>query len=158
MAKHKQVPALQIPESVFTDTRHFFDHGALQMNHLIMRENKNKLLTCGITHAKGHLIVIVLTEIRIQFHIIEEIMHPTHIPFICKSKPIVLRSLCDLRPCRRFFRNDNRAVFSATDHRIQMFEELNRIQIPIAAEFIRYPFTIFAAIVKIQHGRNRIDT
>ena len=40
---------------------HFLQHGALQMYDLIVGENQDKVLTVGIGHAEGHLIVMILS-------------------------------------------------------------------------------------------------
>ena len=85
-------------------------------------------------------------------------MHPAHVPFVGEAKAVIFRCRCDLRPCGGFFRNDDRAVLTAADDGIQMLEEFNCVEVSVSAVFVRDPFAVLAAIVQIQHGRNRIHT
>ncbi len=43
-------------------------------------------------------------------------------------------------------------------HGIQVLKELNRIEIFIAAVFIRYPLTLLLAVVQIEHGRHCVNS
>ena len=59
-----------------------------------------------------------LTEQRIQLHIIQEIMHPAHVPLIGKTKPVILRCRRYLRPCGRFLCNDDGSILPSADYRV----------------------------------------
>ena len=65
-----------------------------------MGEYQNVLLTVSIGHRKSHLIMMLFSEIWIQLHVFEKIMHPAHVPFQAESKSIVLRLSGHLRPRR----------------------------------------------------------
>ena len=156
MTEHEEIAALQILELIRQLARHFIDHGALEMHHLIVGQHQNKLLRCRIAHAEGHLVVVALSEIGIQLHVIQEVMHPAHVPLVGEAQTIILRPGGYLRPGGGFLRNDDRAVLPAPHDRIQMLEELNGLQISVSAVAVRYPLAVLPAIVKIQHGRHRI--
>ena len=85
-------------------------------------------------------------------------MHPTHIPLQSKSKSVILRRSCHLRPCCRFFCDHHNAFISSANYRIQMFKECNRLKILISAKFIRNPLSIFSSVVQIQHRCHCIYT
>ena len=126
------------------------------MDNFIVGKNKNELLRICIGHTECHLVVVEFAEIWIQFHVIQEVMHPAHVPLVCKAKTVIFRCFRDLRPCCGFFRYNKCTVFSATDQGIQMLEEFHGIQVSIAAIFVGNPLTILTAIVQIQHGCNCI--
>ena len=128
------------------------------MYHFIMRQHKNIIFTLVVTHCKGHLIVVVLTEKRIQLHIIEEIMHPAHIPLIAEIKSIILYRTGHLRPCCRFLRNHHCSRISSENDRINMFEKLNGLQIFISAIFVCHPLSILLSVIQIKHGGHCIHT
>ena len=81
MAEHKRIAGFQILEFFLRLSRHLIDHRAFQMHDLIMGEHENVILGERIRHGESHLVVIIFSEIRIQLHVIQEVMHPSHIPF-----------------------------------------------------------------------------
>ena len=114
MAQHKTVSRPQILcFPLQRITRHLADHRAFPVNHLVMRQYKNKILAVSVEHTERQLTVMVFSEIRIALHIAGKIIHPAHIPFIIEAKSIFLYVLCDFRPCSRFLRNQDSAVFSS---------------------------------------------
>ena len=58
------------------------------MNHLIVGEYQHKILTVGVNHAEGQLLVMLAPEIWIALHIAQKIVHPAHVPFIIKAKAV----------------------------------------------------------------------
>ena len=69
--------------------------------------------------------MIEFTEIRIQLHIFQEIIHPPHIPLQGKSQSIILCLACDLRPSSGFLCYHYCSVISSKNDGIQMFEKLD---------------------------------
>ena len=128
------------------------------MNHFIMRKNQYISLTVCISHGECHLIMIEFTEIWIQFHIFQEVIHPSHVPFQAESKSVFLSISCNHRPCCRFLSDHHCSMISAENNGIQMFKEFNRFQVLVSSVFIRNPFSVFLTIVKVKHRGNRIHT
>ena len=90
VSHHKSVSRSQICKFLFLRiSRHFSGHGAFSMHHLIVRKYQHKFLAVGIKHAEGQLSVMLISEIWITMHIIKEIIHPPHIPFVVKAKAAV---------------------------------------------------------------------
>ena len=116
MADHIGISCLQVFKFVLTQAGHLVDHRTLQMNHFVMRKDQDKVLAVGIGYGEGHLIMVIFSEIRIQLHILQEVMHPSHIPFQAEAQAAVLGIAGDQRPCRRFLGDhDNTFIFSK-DH------------------------------------------
>ena len=42
--------------------------------------------------------MVEFPEIRVEFHILQEIVHPAHVPLEGKAEAAFLRCLCDARP------------------------------------------------------------
>ena len=55
------------------------------MHNLVMREYQDIILAECIGHGECHLVVIKLAEIRIQLHVLQKIMHPSHVPLKGKT-------------------------------------------------------------------------
>ncbi len=138
--------------------RHFADHRTLSVNHLVMRKYQHKILTVGIQHGEGQLPVIILAEVGIAAHKADEIIHPAHIPLIIEAKSAVPGITRNHRPRRRLLCDQNRPVFASLQHCIQMLQELNRLQVLIAAIQIGNPFSVALPVIQIQHRGHRIHT
>ena len=102
--------------------------------------------------------MVPLAEIRIQFHIFQEIVHPSHVPFMGEAQSVLFRFSGHFRPCCGFLCDHHCSMISAQHNAVQMFEELDRFQIFIAAVNIRGPLTVFSSIIQIKNGCHRIDT
>ena len=100
MSHHKGVACFQILELVAFQPRHLVDHRTFQVNHFIVGKYKDILLVFIVAHRKGHPIVVVLAEIRIQLHVVEEVMHPAHVPLVGEVQSVFLRCSGHARPCR----------------------------------------------------------
>ena len=122
------------------------------MHYLVMGQHQNIILAVGIGHGKGHHIMRALPEIRIQLHIFQEIVHPAHIPFEGEAQTIFLGAARHHGPCRRLLGDSHRARVAAQQHGIQMLEELDGLQVLIAAELIRNPLAGLSAVIQVQHG------
>ena len=158
MSEHEGIASLQVLEFIIQFAWHFFQHGALQMYYLIVGKNQNILLTVCISHGKCHLIMIKFTEIRIQLHIFQEIVHPSHIPFQGESQAVIFCLAGYHRPCGRFLRNHDSSMISSENNRIQMLEEFNGFQVLVSTVFIGNPLTVFFTVIQIEHGCNRVYT
>ena len=115
MPHHEGISNHQVAVFINAKSRHFVQHGTFQMNHLIVRKYQNVFLTVVIAHGKCHLVVIIFTEIRIQFHVIQEIMHPSHIPFVSKIQTAIFGFSGYHRPCGGFFCDHHCARISAAN-------------------------------------------
>ena len=128
------------------------------MNNFVMRQHKNIIFTVCILHRKRHHMMCIFTEIRIKFHVLRKIVHPSHIPFQAETKAVVFGRSCHLRPCRRFFRDHHSAFVPSQNNRIQMFKEIDRLKILVASVFVRDPLSVLFSVIKIEHRRNSIHT
>ena len=61
------------------------------MYDLIMREHQNVFFTVSVFEAERQLMVIVFSEIRVDFHILKKIIHPSHVPFIGETESALFR-------------------------------------------------------------------
>ena len=159
MSEHEGISGFQVFKLIVIQSRHLVDHRAFQMNYFIMRQHQHIFFTECIGHGESHLVMIVFAVNRIQFHIFQEIMHPSHVPFKCKSKTVFFFHISGhFRPCSRLFCDHHNAFISSLHQSIQMFEEFNGFQILIAAVLVGNPLSVSLAVIKIQHGSNRIHT
>ena len=88
------------------------------MDDLVMGQHQDIFFTGKICESERHLVVVVFAEIRVQLHVLQEIVHPSHIPLKGKAKTLVLRFPGDFRPCGGLFRDDNGAVSAVCHHTV----------------------------------------
>ena len=85
-------------------------------------------------------------------------MHPAHVPLEGESKAAVLGLSCDLGPCCGFLGNCQESGVCAVDHRVEVFEELDRVEVLVAAVLVCNPLSILLAVIQIQHGGNSVNS
>ena len=158
MEQHKCIRSFQITNLFFRIAWHLINHRTFQMYDFIMRDDKDIFFTVCISHRKCHLIVIVLTEIWIQFHVFKKIIHPSHIPFQRESKSSIFSFSGNLWPCGRFFCYHDRSMISSKYNGIQMFEKLNCFKVFVITIFISNPLAILLSIIQIKHRCYCINT
>ena len=118
MSEHISVAVPQIRVLIHLIPRHLVQHGALQMYYLIMGERQDITLAAVVGHGKRHAVMVVFPEIRIQFHIFAEIMHPAHIPFKGKAQSLAADITGHHRPCRGLLGNRQKARIGSPHHGI----------------------------------------
>ena len=139
MEKHERVGCLQILKLVVQVSRHLVEHGTLQVDHLVMGDHQDVFLAVGVGHGECHLVMVVFAEIGIQLHVLQEVVHPSHVPLQGESQAVVLRLAGNLRPCGGFLGDHHCSVIPSQIHCIQVLEELNRFKVLIVAVFIGNP-------------------
>ena len=102
--------------------------------------------------------MIIPSKVRIQLHVIQKIMHPAHVPLIAEIQSVILHWSGHLRPCGRFLRNHDSSRISSENQGINMFKELDCLQVLIVAVLVRNPLTGLLSVIEIQHGRHRVYT
>ena len=69
------------------------------MNDLVVGQRQDIILTGGVGDAECHLIVVEFSEIWIQFHVLQEIMHPAHVPLEGEAQAALFWIVGDKWPC-----------------------------------------------------------
>ena len=90
MSEHESVADFQVGKFILVFARHFVDHRAFEVDDLVVREHQNEVFAGAVGDAEGHFVVVKFTEIRVELHVFEEVMHPAHIPFEGKSKTVLV--------------------------------------------------------------------
>ena len=84
-------------------------------------------------------------------------MHPSHVPLEGEAEAVVLRCVGDHGPRGALLRDDHGAVVPAGDDGIQVLEELDRLEVLVAAVLVRAPVAAGSSVIQIQHGCDSID-
>ena len=101
--------------------------------------------------------MIVLAEQRVQRHVAEHIVHPSHVPFVIESQSADVDGLGHERPGRRFFGNHQGLRVFLEDGRIEMAQEVDGFQVFPAAVLIGLPVAVGMAVIEIEHVGDGVD-
>ena len=146
----------QICKFLFLISREFGYQRSLAMVNGTMRERKYKILAVIVDHTENQITVMISAEDRIQLHIAEEITLPAIVPLIIKTESVLRNRSRYLRVSRMFLCDQHRVAALFLKYGIQLFQEVNRIQIFISAVDIGYPLTFIFAVIQIQHRFNGV--
>src|SRR6185436_8739097 len=103
------------------------------MYYFIMAEWQHEIFIIVIHQAEGKLILAELPGYRIQFKIIQGIVHPAHHPFHAKSKTITNCGFGDTRPIGGFFSYRLYIRKIPVYGLIEVFDKCNGFEITITA-------------------------
>ena len=65
MAHHESIAGFQIGELVPAKAGHLVNHGAFQMNHLIVGKDQDIVLACKVGESESHAVMVIFAEIGV---------------------------------------------------------------------------------------------
>ena len=77
---------------------HFFNQRPLAVNNFVVAERQDKILREGIHEREGNFVVIPLAINRVEAHVVEHVVHPTHVPLVIETHAAHVDGLGDERP------------------------------------------------------------
>ena len=139
--------------------RHPANQRLLPMYHLIVGQRQNIILTVCICHGKSHLVVIIFPIDEICAHVVQSIIHPSHVPFEVESQTSHFRRTGYQRKCTAFFCDSKSAREITSNHLIELTDEAYCIKICIASILVIYEISLVSlAEIQIQHTGNTVHT
>ena len=102
---HVGVEGSQGRELLPVVTGDLVDHGSLAVHDLVMADRQDEVLRVLVHHGEGHLAVVILTMERIELHVAQGVVHPTHVPLEPESQAAVIDRLGDAGEAGRLLGN-----------------------------------------------------
>ncbi len=100
--------------------------------------------------------MVVQAVHRVVLEIVQRVVHPAHVPLERKAESAGPRRARHLRPGGGLLGNHQRARVLALHHAAHLAQELDRLQVLVAAVAVRQPLPGFARVVQVQHGGDRV--
>src|ERR1700730_15045049 len=94
---------------------------------------------------------------RLAAHIEQEVVHPANVPLQSESETAQVGWTGDAGPRGGFFRNRHDSGKPLITDFVKAFHEIDSVQVLAPAMDVRHPFPLFARIVEVKHGSDRID-
>ncbi len=80
MGVHKGVQRAQIGEFLPAVARHLVEQRAFHMHDLVVRERQHEFLRKCVQEREGELILMVAAVNWVVVHVLQDVMHPPHVP------------------------------------------------------------------------------
>ena len=137
--------------------RHFADERALSVHDLIVRERQDEVLGECVHEREGEFVLIPLAVDRVEAHIVEHVVHPTHVPLVVEPHAAHVDGLGDQRPRGGLLSDHECLRMILEDRLVEFLQELHRLEIARVAVFVRLPLAVLAPVVEVEHIRDRVD-
>ena len=131
-------------------------HGMLAVNNLVMAERQDEVVIEGVHEGKGELVVVILAVDGVLLDIRKHIVHPAHVPLEMEAQAAQVDRLGDHGERVTLLGNHHRAGEIAADGDVQVAQEVDGVQVLMAAVLVGDPLAFLAAEVIIQHGGHRV--
>ena len=120
--------------------RHLVEHRALAVHDLVVRERQDEVLGVHVERRERHQVVLPAAMDRILAGVLEDVVHPAHVPLVGEAEAADVHRPADAGPRRRFLRRGQRAGELAVRQPVQLLQERDRLEVLAAAEPVRNPF------------------
>src|ERR1700722_960904 len=84
-------------------------------------------------------------------HVLQKIVHPTHIPFETKSQATQISRTRNAGPSRRFFCDSHDSRETLVTNGVEMFQKFDSVEILAPTVNVGHPFVRLPRIVQVEH-------
>src|SRR5207244_2553900 len=78
--------------------RHFTNERTFPVNNFIMTQDKDEMFLESVEQRKRNVAVMESAKDRIKAHVLQEVVHPTHVPFESESETAEISRSRNARP------------------------------------------------------------
>ena len=79
------------------------------MDDLVVRERQDEVLAVHVERREGHQVVVPAAVDRILVHVLEDVVHPAHVPLVGEPEAAEVHRPADAGQRRRFLGRRDRA-------------------------------------------------
>src|SRR5208337_603109 len=126
MAPHEAIKGAGVGETLPFVAWHLADKRSFAVHHLVMRNRQYEILAESVEEPEGHLVVAPAAIDWVARHVIERVVHPTHIPLEAEAEPAVVGGSRDAGKGGRFFGDRDRPGKPAVDEFVGAPQEGDR--------------------------------
>ena len=127
------------------------------MHHLVVRERQHEVLVPGVDEREREVVVVPAAVDRLPGDVPERVVHPAQVPLEGEPEPAGLGRTRDAGPGRRLLGDHRDAGMRRVHDRVQLLEELHRLEILAPAVAVRHPLARRAGVVEVEHRGDAVD-
>src|ERR1051326_4546853 len=86
LAVHPRVKHPEIGKFLPFISRHLLDQRPFAVDDFIVTQNQNEVFLKGIDQKESDVSLVITPEYRVERHVFEKVVHPTHVPFEPESE------------------------------------------------------------------------
>src|SRR5690242_14102239 len=116
-----------------------------------MAKHKNEIFLERVQQRKRDVTVVIAPVNRIDAHVMQEIVHPTHVPFEPEPKAAKVGRTGDARPCGGFLSDCDDAGETLVTDFVESFKKKDRVEILAAAIDVGDPLTGLSRVIEVKH-------
>ena len=80
----------EVVEFIVVIARHFADQRTFAVHDLVVAEREDEILGIGVGHGERQRVMVALAPQRVEGHIFEHVVHPTHVPLEEEAETAVI--------------------------------------------------------------------
>ena len=154
---HVRVQQPQVGKFLPHVARHLRQQRPFAVDDFVVRQRQHKVFGERVDQRERQLVLVVTAMDRLLPHVTQGVVHPPHVPLVREPQSAVVQRPRDAGPRRRFFGHRDHAGVTLVDRGVELFEEVDRFQVLASAVLVRHPLARFAAVIQVQHRRDRVD-
>ena len=154
---HERVERAQVGHLLPLVARHLGQQRALAVHDLIVAERQDEVLGEGVDEAERQLVVVPAPVDRILLEVRQRVVHPAHVPLEAEAEAAEVGRPRDARPGGRLLGRRDRARLAGVEDLVEFLQELNGVEILVAAELVRHPLALLARVVEVEHRGHGVD-
>jgi len=136
---------------------HFADERALAVGDLVMGQRQDEILVEGIKHGEGELVLVVGTVDGVLGEVIQRVVHPAHVPLEGEAQASGIDRAGDTGPGGGFLGDHGRAGVVLVDEDVEVAQEVDGVDVFLAAVAVGNPLPLLSRIVEVEHARHGVD-
>jgi hypothetical protein len=127
------------------------------VDDLVVADRQDVVLGVLVEHREGHVVVVVLAVDRVERQVAQRVVHPAHVPLEAEAQAALGQGPGDAMEGGRLLGDHHRAGNPVVHLVVELLEEVDRLEVLIAAVDVRDPFAGLSAVVEVHHRGHRID-
>ena len=120
-----------------------------------MRDGQHEILAEGVEQAEGDVVVLVFAVDGVGGEILQHVVHPAHVPLHGEAEAVEVDRLGNAWKRGGLFGHGERAG-NAVGQFVEAAQEVDGLQVFVAAELVGDPLAGLARIVQVEHGGDGI--
>ncbi len=141
----------QVGELLPVVAGHLAEQRPFPVHHLVVGQRQHEVLRECVQHAERQRGVVEASMHWIVRHVLEQVVHPAHVPFEAEAEAADVGRARHHRPRGRLFGDGLRGGLGAVHCRVQLAEEIDRGEVLAPAVAIGDPLPGAPRVVEVEH-------
>ena len=122
------------------------------MHHLVVGQGQDEVLRESVHQREGDVLVVELPEVGVQLHVMGDVVHPAHVPLQVEAQAALVHRVGHQGPGGGLLGDHQHVGVGDKDVGVEGAQEVDGLQILVAAVLVGHPLAALAAVVQVEHG------